>query len=100
VTGCGSSGDGQVNLGAASADFTEYHVIGVEWTPGKLVYTLDGRPWATSTDLNIAQFDTINGELVLQIQACNGSPCTDATTPLHVHLIVDWVAIYAYRPLG
>jgi hypothetical protein len=97
--GCGQ--DGHVSLGQApSVDYTQWHTIGVEWTPGKLVYTLDGQPWATSTDLNIAQFNTINGELVLQSQACNGSSCTDMTTPLHVHLIVDWVAIYAYRPLG
>jgi Ca-dependent carbohydrate-binding module xylan-binding/Glycosyl hydrolases family 16 len=100
VTGCGSANDGRVDFGSVSADFTKYHIIGVEWTPGKLVYTLDGQPWATSTDINIGQFNTINGELVLQSQSCNELPCTDATTPLHVHLIVDWVAIYAYRPLG
>ena len=26
-------------------DFTRWHTMGVEWTPGRLVYTLDGRPW-------------------------------------------------------
>jgi hypothetical protein len=97
--GCGQ--DGRLALGSPPpTDYTQYHVIGVEWTPGKLVYTLDGQPWATSTDVHIGQFNAIKGELVLQTQSCNGSPCTDMTTPLHVHLNVDWVAIYAYQPSG
>ena len=29
------------------ADFTRWHTVGLEWTPGRLVYTLDGKRWGS-----------------------------------------------------
>jgi beta-glucanase (GH16 family) len=81
------------------ADFTQWHTIGVEWTPGKLAYTIDGRRWAVVRSDHVPR---VPMELDLQTQAgtCGHrfSPCPDGTTPHRVDMHVDWVAAYAYRP--
>ena len=81
------------------ADFTKWHTAGVEWSPRKLVYTLDGRPWAT---VRSAHVPSRRMELDMQTQAgtCGDqyAPCPDAGTPAHVNMQVDWVAAYRYRP--
>ena len=81
------------------ADFTRWHTMGVEWTPGSLVYTLDGGPWATLTG---AEVPAEPMELDLQTQAGTpGDPWTPAPstdTPPEVDLQVDWVAAYAPTP--
>jgi hypothetical protein len=82
-------------------DFASWHVMGVEWTPGKLVYTLDGRRWATVRSVHVPDQPM---ELALQTQAgtCGDryAPCPDASTPRQVDMQVDWVVAYAYRPGG
>ena len=79
-------------------DFSRWHVMGVRWTPRRLVYTLDGRPWATVRSRHVP---AERMELDLQAQAgtCGDryAPCPDATTPARVDLQVDWVAVSA-RP--
>jgi beta-glucanase (GH16 family) len=79
-------------------DFTRWHVMGVEWTPGKLVYTLDGKRWATVRSEHVPDQPM---ELALQTQAgtCGDrfAPCPDASTPRRVDMEVDWVVAYAYR---
>jgi beta-glucanase (GH16 family) len=78
-------------------DFTTWHVLGVEWTPGRLGYTLDGRRWAT---VRSAHVPAQNMEMDMQTQAgtCGDrwAPCPNSTTPARVVMEVDWVA--AYRP--
>jgi beta-glucanase (GH16 family) len=80
------------------ADFTHWHVMGVEWTPGKLVYTLDGRRWAS---VRGTQVPSEPMELDMQTQAgtCSDryAPCPDSSTPSKVSLQVDWVVAYARR---
>jgi hypothetical protein len=89
----GSAND-QVQRSVA-ADFSQWHTIGVEWTPGHLVYTLDGAVWATVANANVP---AVPMELDLQTQAgtCGDdwNPCADATTPAHVSMQVDWVVAY------
>ena len=79
-------------------DFTKWHVMGVRWTPGQLVYTLDGHPWSTVRSAHVPAEPM---ELDLQAQAgtCGVAyaPCPDASTPAHVDLQVDWVVAYARR---
>jgi hypothetical protein len=78
------------------ADFTRWHTVGVEWTPGQLTYTLDDEPWAT---LSGAAVPAEPMELDLQTQAGTpGDPWTpapDETTPPEVDMQVDWVVAYA-----
>ncbi|WP_432906158.1 glycoside hydrolase family 16 protein [Micromonospora matsumotoense] len=76
-------------------DFTRWHTAGLEWTPDRLVFTLDGQPWAT---LSGDQVPDEPMALALQSQAwyCGHTweACPDQTTPPRVDLQVDWVAIY------
>ena len=73
--------------------------MGVEWTPGRLVYTLDGRRWATVRSPHVPDQPM---ELALQTQAgtCTDryAPCPDSSTPSRVTMQVDRVVAYAYGP--
>ena len=78
-------------------DLTRWHTLGVQWTPGKLVYTLDGRAWATVSSRNVPSVPMVL-DIQTQAWACGTSrweACTSAATPTHVDLFVDWVVAYA-----
>ena len=79
------------------ANFSRWHTVGVEWTPRRLVYTLDGRRWATVRSKYVP---SIRMELDIQSQAgtCGDryAPCPDGTTPDHVNLQIDRVTAYRY----
>jgi beta-glucanase (GH16 family) len=106
MTGRRDSMSATVHYGAADdqvqrrvrADFTRWHTAGVEWTPGKLVYTLDGEPWAKVRSRHVPREPM---ELAMQAQAgtCGDryAPCPDASTPAKVNVQIDWVRTYAYR---
>jgi beta-glucanase (GH16 family) len=81
-----------------SADFSQWHVLGVQWTPGRLAYTLDGRVWAVVRN-PIVPAQPMELDLQAQTGTCSDTfaPCPDATTPLRVNVQIDWVAAYAYR---
>jgi beta-glucanase (GH16 family) len=83
------------------ADFTHWHTVGVEWTPHRLVYTLDGRRWGR---VRSVQVPGIKMELDIQAQAgtCGDryAPCPDSSTPAHVNLQVDRVTAYRYVGAG
>ncbi|HEV7194824.1 MAG TPA: glycoside hydrolase family 16 protein [Pedococcus sp.] len=80
-----------------AVDLTRWHTLGVEWTPGKLVYTIDGRNWATTTNANVPSVPMV---LAMQTQAwaCGTSTweqCPNSTTPANVNMYVDWAVAYA-----
>ena len=79
------------------ADFSQWHTVGVEWTPGHLAYTLDGAVWATMDNPNVPS-GLMEMDLQTQAGTCGDAwaPCPDASTPAHVAMQVDWVV--AYRP--
>ena len=91
--------DSQIQHTLSGKDFTHWHVLGVEWTPGLLLYTIDGRRWAAVRSAAVPRQPM---ELDLQTQAgtCGdaSAPCPDASTPSRVDAQVAWVAAYAYRP--
>lgn len=81
---------------SVAVDLTKWHTLGVQWTQGTLVYTLDGRNWATVRNANVPAIPMV---LDLQTQgwACGTSTweqCPNASTPSHVYLDVDWVVAY------
>ena len=80
---------------SVKADFSVWHTVGVEWTPGRVVYTLDGAAWDT---LSSSQVPSQPMEMDIQTQAgtCGQveTPCPNASTPAHVNLQVDWVVAY------
>ena len=85
---------------SVAVDLTTWHTLGVEWTRGKLVYTLDGRAWATVKNVHVPSVPMV---LDIQTQAwASGTSVwrhgVDPTTPAHVNLYVDWVV--AYAPTG
>lgn len=78
-------------------DLTQWHTLGVEWTPGRLVYTLDGKDWATVTGAAVPS-TPMTLDIQTQGWACGTSTweeCPNATTPSHVNLYVAWVVAYA-----
>jgi beta-glucanase (GH16 family) len=79
-------------------DLTRWHTLGVEWLPGELTYTIDGRPWA------VVKSHAVPSEpMALDLQAQTGTcgipqaPCPDRGTPGYVNAQIKWVAAYAYR---
>jgi beta-glucanase (GH16 family) len=80
-----------------SVDLTKWHTLGVEWTPGQLVYTVDGRDWATVTSAHVPTIPMVL-DIQTQAWACGTSTwehCPNSTTPPRVNLYVDWVVAYA-----
>jgi beta-glucanase (GH16 family) len=78
-------------------DLARWHTLGVQWRPGMLGYTIDGRQWAVVRSTSVPSQAM---ELDLQTQAgtCGAAwaPCPNATTPTHVNAQIKWVAAYAY----
>jgi beta-glucanase (GH16 family) len=78
------------------ADFSQWHTVGVEWVPGQLTYTLDGRPWTTVASSAVPD---IPMWLAIQAQGggCEKHPgrCPVAGSPAAPALQVDWVVVYA-----
>ena len=42
-------------------DFSQWHTVGVEWTVGKLVYTIDGYRWAIVTGPGVPSIPMVLG---------------------------------------
>lgn len=90
------AGNTQVQRKVA-VDLTKWHTLGVEWTPGRLVYTLDGKPWSTVWSSHVPAVP-MTLDIQTQAWACGTSTweqCPNATTPAHVNLYVDWVVAYS-----
>ena len=80
-----------------NVNLSQWHTIGVEWSPGMVVYTLDGAAWATEHESL-----TPNVPLSMDIQqqtwncgATNWEQCPNSTTPAVADLDVDWAVEYA-----
>ena len=78
-------------------DLTKWHVIGIEWLPGEVVYTVDGRAWGIVKSRAVPNKPM---ELDLQTQAgtCGvpWQPCPNDNTPTYVNAQIQWVKAYAY----
>ena len=82
------------NHAKVMGDFSKWHVMSVEWTPGKLVYLLDGKPWHTITG-SIVPHQPMH--LIMQTHVgtngtSGGMPAVALTG--HVDLHIDWVHVY------
>ena len=79
-----------------AVDLTQWHTVGVEWTPGKIVYTMDGVPWATEANTSVSD---VPMQIAVQTQAwqCGANSweqCANSSTPSEVDMDVDWIAVY------
>jgi beta-glucanase (GH16 family) len=79
-------------------DLTRWHTVGVEWLPGKLIYTIDGRQWAVLRSTSVPD-QPMEMDLQTQAGTCGDpyAPCPDGATPAHVNAQIRWVAAYAYQ---
>lgn len=75
---------------------TTWHTIGVEITPDKVGYTMDGQVTATHTGKAVPHQPLRFG--VQQALGLGNEPQPDATTPDQVKLQVDWLKIYEFVP--
>jgi len=95
---CDGSGHAQMlPQRLASANFTQWHTIAVEWEPGTLTWLLDGRTLARVNSPLVP-----SDPLELDIQSETNTDCglayftcIDARTPAEVDLDVAWVAVFA-----
>jgi beta-glucanase (GH16 family) len=78
-----------------AVDTTQWHTLGVKWTPGRMTFTLDGTAWTT---VDSSAVPTVPMDLAMQTQAwdCGHTwdQCPDRTTPAEVDMTVDWVVAY------
>ncbi|GAA2018812.1 glycoside hydrolase family 16 protein [Nakamurella flavida] len=83
-------GNPQVNCSYldTGVGFSQWHTATIEWTPGKLVYILDGRVLQTVTK----SVPTKAMQWVLQTGTHGEVP--DAATSGHV--LIDWVSVWKY----
>ncbi len=78
--------------GKKAIDMTDWHTYGVEWTPGKVVYRLDGVIWKTVYSDNAPR---VAMEFAIQTNAVtNGAVKPDSTTPATSRVEIDWVVGY------
>jgi beta-glucanase (GH16 family) len=81
-------GDQRIHAGRQGVDFTTWHTVGVEWTPGELRYLLDGTVWATMTGAAVP-----SQPMALDLQTEYGAGTYAAATPARVTMDVAWVAV-------
>jgi beta-glucanase (GH16 family) len=93
---CGANGDNrcQIPQSLAGYDATQWHTVGVEWSPGKLVYTVDGTAWATVTDAKVPSIPMFLAVQTQSLVCSRHNTCLSPSTPAEVDLQVDWVAAY------
>ncbi len=80
-----------------ATDLTQWHTLGVEWTKGKLVYTLDGNEWGRMEGANVPSIPMVM-DIQTQAWTCGVNEweaCPNASTPATVNLYVDWAVAYA-----
>ncbi len=80
-----------------SVNLSQWHTVGVEWSPGKIVYTMDGSSWATQTNANVPN---VPMQLALQTEAwqcgtSNWEECANTSTPAEVDMDVAWITAYS-----
>lgn len=77
-------------------DTSKWHTAGLEWSPGKLSYLMDGKVWAT---VQTSAVPKVPMQLAIQTQAWHcgtqWAGCPNSNTPAQVNLHVDWVVIYS-----
>ncbi len=76
-------------------NLAQWHTLGVQWTPGKLQYTIDGRIWSTVEGSFVPAMPMVL-DMETQTWPCNSwAVYPKSSTPSVVRMYVDWVVAYA-----
>ena len=87
-----ATGSGGQDAFTLTATYAAWHIATIDWTPGKLVFYLDGKVVGTSTKM----VPTKAMHWVMQTETTlNGSAPSSSVSG---HVRVDWVTAYAYTP--
>jgi beta-glucanase (GH16 family) len=78
----------------ARVDMRQYHVYGLEWTPTRVTFTLDGRPYGTVTGAAVPH---VPMSLALQTHATRPVGPVSRAAPAEVTEYIDWVSVYRYH---
>jgi len=77
-----------------------FHIYGIDWSPGAIVFTFDGIPYATRTPASLPAGGrwVFNKPFFLLLNLAvggiwPGSP--DTSTPFPATMLVDWVRVYS-----
>jgi beta-glucanase (GH16 family) len=86
----------QIVTHSLSINLTQWHTLGVQWSAGKIEYTVDGEIWATVTGPEVPSVPMVL-DLQTQVWPCGtiGETCPTSATPAHVNMDVAWVVAYA-----
>jgi beta-glucanase (GH16 family) len=78
-----------------NADTSQWHTYGVEWSPGLLVFTLDGAEVGRATQ-GVSQLDAARPMYLIMNVAMGGdwAGSPNGSTPEVNDMLVDWVRIY------
>ena len=66
-----------------------WHTVTVEWTPGKIVFNVDGKTGSTTSSV-----PTVPLHWMLQTETEGKKPASGTAG----HIKIDWVAVYTYAP--
>lgn len=83
----------QIHRPPRHVDMRDWHTYGVEWGAGRVVYTFDGKPWATVETRHVP--DVRMGLAIQSNAVTRGAVQPDSTTPAVSAVQVDWVVGYA-----
>lgn len=81
-----------------------FHTYGVDWSPGRVVFTLDGSSYETLTPTSLRSSErwVFNGRpyyLVLDLAVGGtGAGAPNSSTQFPARMLVDWVRVYALSP--
>lgn len=77
-----------------TVDMSQWHTVGVEWSPGRVTFTIDNRAWGT-INTPVVPSGAMNLGIQTEAGSCKqGTTCLDSTTPRVTNLDVDWVTVY------
>jgi hypothetical protein len=74
----------------SGAKYSGWHVATIDWTPGKVVYYLDGKVIGTSTTMVPSR--PMHWVLQTESQLSGGAPADSSAG----HVRIDWVTAYTY----
>lgn len=79
----------------------DFHVFGVDWSPGMIVWSVDHQPFASATPADVAGAWVFDHPFYLIMNVAVGGSFVgnpDECTIFPQSMLVDWVRVYQARP--